>query len=561
MFKEFLIKALGPDEREATPTTKFYEDRIKNQIFSSGMDKLITDTFRRILNKKEFTLDDVDRAIESNKANSTEFINKLFSDPSTKIPLAYGLLGNFRDKLSDEYLRKIQEILIKDPHGFLTLVYFDNNPVKPSDVDETQLKTIQNCLAYTDIMKSKIGEPRDDFKKIEDLLVEKGSDEDQAIYYRILFTAGKIPGREELRKDKYKTLNLRQDRKKHGEDEHTLAKLLNNLMLSDESNLEYHRTELRSALYKFFSNSKDYTEAARIDLLNKVINIYKVLTDNLDTVKKAEEEFKNNMNRVFTDTDINRNINFASMKNKIIKAYTRYYIKNFLPNLVRQASPETMPVIVENGVQEVQNLLYGDNHIMDFNNQDIRNQIKTDITDAVNNKDLLGGGASDGMSTEDIAKKWSEIYKIPYQQMLDIINTQEKAGSIVEQEHTGNLEVAKEIARDHLVEAPDYYAHLENMEESFPSENISVKPLPEPENMDLKTLDNPLPKDHVCDGSCGGNCQCNHDKVQTVEDKLSNLGDDIIITVISEPEEIQPLNDNEVKVVDYINNIAANIKR
>jgi len=47
---------------------------------------------------------------------------------------------------------------------------------------------------------------------------------------------------------------------------------------------------------------------------------------------------------------------------------------------------------------------------------------------------------------------------------LEHINRQIKRGTKVEQEHTGNLNLADEIARDHLGEDPNYYTKLAKME-------------------------------------------------------------------------------------------------
>lgn len=253
---------------------------------------------------------------------------------------------------------------------------------------------------------------------------------------------------------------------------------------------------------------------------------------------------------------------------KLAKAYTRYYIKNMLPNMLRCAGndPKATSNVIKVSTDEIQDLMYGDtiNHpenLAEVTNPAVRDQIASDVEQAVKG-DQISGGAADGLSIEDIAKKWSEIYKqVPYEYLLDVLKTQEQAGSIVEQEHTDNLEIAKEIARDHLVEAPDYYTHLENMEEVFPAENVSERPLPEPEGMDLQTLDNPLPKDeeHICDGSCGGNCKCHHDKVQTVEDKIKGLdGDGMMVIMVEETPEVETV---EEQPLEFIQQIAAKIKR
>lgn len=61
-------------------------------------------------------------------------------------------------------------------------------------------------------------------------------------------------------------------------------------------------------------------------------------------------------------------------------------------------------------------------------------------------KDLLPGGAADGMRDVEFNKK--ELHK----------------GMLEEREHTSNNRIAKEIAKDHLVESPKYYSQLEKNE-------------------------------------------------------------------------------------------------
>lgn len=250
---------------------------------------------------------------------------------------------------------------------------------------------------------------------------------------------------------------------------------------------------------------------------------------------------------------------------RLSKAYTRYYIKNILAYKVKaNNNSEELPQVIKVSTDEIQDLMYGDSikhpeNLSEIQNPEAKKQIFNDVEDAVekiSKGDLLEDGAADGMNIEDIAKKWAPLYNIPYEQMLDVLKTQEQAGSIVEQEHTDNLEIAKEIARDHLTEAPDYYTHLENMESLFPDENVAVKPLMEPENMDLKTVSpQPEDSDHVCDGSCGGNCKC-HDKVKTVEDKIQDLsGDGIMVVMVSDSPEVI-----EEQPLDFIQQIAAKMK-
>lgn len=74
-------------------------------------------------------------------------------------------------------------------------------------------------------------------------------------------------------------------------------------------------------------------------------------------------------------------------------------------------------------------------------------------------QDKLTGGRADGMSEEDIAKK--------HDVSVDHIEDQIEKGVQVEMEHTNDSLLSKEIAKDHLVESPDYYTHLEEMEKKF----------------------------------------------------------------------------------------------
>lgn len=70
--------------------------------------------------------------------------------------------------------------------------------------------------------------------------------------------------------------------------------------------------------------------------------------------------------------------------------------------------------------------------------------------------DLIKGGLSDKSTIEDIAKK--------HNVSISDIENQLKKGIEVEREHTNNIEMAKEIAMDHLFELPDYYDRLEKIE-------------------------------------------------------------------------------------------------
>ena len=71
----------------------------------------------------------------------------------------------------------------------------------------------------------------------------------------------------------------------------------------------------------------------------------------------------------------------------------------------------------------------------------------------------IKGGLADKMSVEDIAKK--------HNVEVSHIKSQIRMGLKVEMEHTDDPRKALEIAMDHMVESPDYYTKLKEMEESF----------------------------------------------------------------------------------------------
>jgi|688.fasta_scaffold1843482_2 hypothetical protein len=78
----------------------------------------------------------------------------------------------------------------------------------------------------------------------------------------------------------------------------------------------------------------------------------------------------------------------------------------------------------------------------------------------------IAGGKSSGMSLIDIAKKHSyddssdSTSQEKIDDMYTILTKQLEIGISVELEHTGNEDVAMEIAMDHLEEDPRYYEKL-----------------------------------------------------------------------------------------------------
>lgn len=306
-------------------------------------------------------------------------------------------------------------------------------------------------------------------------------------------------------------------------------------------------------------------------------NTRDILEKNIEDILKQNASGLNQFEQLLHSVCQELQKNFATIvqrssrmyKSRIVKAYTNYYIKTYLPGLIKKAA-DNLPQVVTVGTGEVQDIMFNDGKLMEYDNPSVVNQISNDLTEAVNKPDLIPGGAADGMSIEDIARKWAPIYNMDYARILDILKKQLEFGKLVELEHTNNNDMAEEIARDHLTEAADYYSYLEEMEQLFPSQNVAVKPAQEDENFEPEFLENPdKQEEHTCkgDGSCGGACHCNHDiKPQTVEDKIKSLnqladeGGSIIVTVISDadPTQEETLSNS---ANDYIMNIAAKIKR
>jgi hypothetical protein len=77
-------------------------------------------------------------------------------------------------------------------------------------------------------------------------------------------------------------------------------------------------------------------------------------------------------------------------------------------------------------------------------------------------QDFIKGGKADKMSVEDIARKHSVF--------AGTIEKELEMGVKVEMEHTDNEDEAREIAMDHLVELPDYYTRLHQMEKEGEAE-------------------------------------------------------------------------------------------
>lgn len=107
--------------------------------------------------------------------------------------------------------------------------------------------------------------------------------------------------------------------------------------------------------------------------------------------------------------------------------------------------------------------------VIEFENEDVFSFLEKTVADeqkfiynneqtleTLKEEELIFGGKADGMTVEDIARKHGVT--------VDQINEQIEKGMKIEFEHVNDGAKAKEIAKDHLDEFPDYYDRLEDME-------------------------------------------------------------------------------------------------
>lgn len=80
------------------------------------------------------------------------------------------------------------------------------------------------------------------------------------------------------------------------------------------------------------------------------------------------------------------------------------------------------------------------------------------------NEDIIPGGKSEGKTLEDIARKYAGQY-YDYRNVLEVVKEQMKIGIKTEMEHTNNIKIAAEIAKDHIWEDLHYYTKLQKVEE------------------------------------------------------------------------------------------------
>ena len=115
----------------------------------------------------------------------------------------------------------------------------------------------------------------------------------------------------------------------------------------------------------------------------------------------------------------------------------------------------------------------------------IYNKLDKKLNEGVDTDNKIPGGKADNLTLVDIAKKWAGDY-YDYRNVLETVKAQLKAGIKSEMEHTSDVKIAAEIAKDHISEDLMYYEKLSKMEN--PKEITEENPLYEPDEMDLENI-------------------------------------------------------------------------
>lgn len=104
----------------------------------------------------------------------------------------------------------------------------------------------------------------------------------------------------------------------------------------------------------------------------------------------------------------------------------------------------------------------------------IYNKLDKKLNEGVDTDNKIPGGKADNLSLEDIAKKWAGDY-YDYKNVLKTVKEQLKAGIKSEMEHTSDVRIAAEIAKDHIWEKLTYYKDLQQIEKGMYQPHNPVK--------------------------------------------------------------------------------------
>ena len=104
----------------------------------------------------------------------------------------------------------------------------------------------------------------------------------------------------------------------------------------------------------------------------------------------------------------------------------------------------------------------------------IYTKLITKLNEGIDTDNNIPGGKADDLTLVDIAKKWAGDY-YDYKNVLDTVKQELKRGIKIELEHTSDIKIAAEIAKDHLAEKLTYYRDLHNIEKGMYQPHNPIK--------------------------------------------------------------------------------------
>ena len=104
----------------------------------------------------------------------------------------------------------------------------------------------------------------------------------------------------------------------------------------------------------------------------------------------------------------------------------------------------------------------------------IYTKLITKLNEGVDTDNRIPGGLADDKTLVDIAKKWAGDY-YDYRNVLETVKKELKRGIKIELEHTSDIKIAAEIAKDHIEEKLTYYKDLQQIEKGMYQPHNPIK--------------------------------------------------------------------------------------
>lgn len=115
----------------------------------------------------------------------------------------------------------------------------------------------------------------------------------------------------------------------------------------------------------------------------------------------------------------------------------------------------------------------------------IYNKLDKKLNEGVDTDNRVPGGKADNLTLVDIAKKYAGDY-YDYRNVLELVKKELKKGIKIELEHTSDVKIAAEIAKDHIAEDLKYYDKLAKIEN--PKKIKEENPTYQPDKLDLENI-------------------------------------------------------------------------